>query len=313
LKVNFKPQVRVWYLCKPPLTRRVPANRCFPAETDFEPAQSRINDSPANVSGSQREISDDEDWMEGRLANARVISVADVPKRPVSPNKPRNLILSTILGLMLALALAALADRMDDRVHSEEDAESASRLPVLAHIPFIQEKAKQSLINNTDQTSSLLESYRMLRTNIEFAAVGEPIRSIVVTSSQPNEGKSTTSVDLAIVMALDGRKVILVDADLRRPSSHKLLGLSNKFGFTSVVAGTRTLEDALQDTTTPNLRVLTSGPTPPNPPEFLNSKAARSLLREIRDMADIVIIDTPPGLVMADAQIALRSRMPLCS
>lgn len=242
--------------------------------------------------------------MEGRLANARIISAANVPEKPVSPNKPRNLILSTLLGLMLALALAALADRLDDRVHSEEDAEIASRLPVLAHIPFIQEKAKQSLINNTQQTSSLLESYRMLRTNIEFAAVGEPIRSIVITSSQPNEGKSTTSVDLAIVMALDGKKVILVDADLRRPSAHKLLGLSNKFGFTSVVAGTRELEDALQETTTPNLRVLTSGPTPPNPPEFLNSKAARALLREMRDMADIVIIDTPPGLVMADAQIA---------
>lgn len=143
----------------------------------------------------------------------------------------------------------------------------------------------------------------MLRTNIEFSSVDEPIRALVMTSSLPNEGKSSSSVDLAIVMAMDGKQVILVDADLRRPSLHRMFGLSNTVGFTNVVAGTISIEDALQETEVPNLRVLTSGPIPPNPPELLNSKAGRACLERARQMSDFLIIDTPPALVMADARI----------
>lgn len=239
---------------------------------------------------------------EGQLASASIMSPAAVPTAPISPRVGRNILMSIALGLMLAIALATLTDRLDDRVHSEEDAESASRLPVLAHIPFMQDKDKQSLIGHSGN-SALLESYRMLRTNIEFSAVDEPVRSLVVTSSQPGEGKSTTSADLAIVMALDGKKVILVDCDLRRPSLHRLFALPNRVGFTSVVAGQSSLEDALQPTKIPGLFVLTSGPVPPNPPEVLNSKAGRAVFAQVAQQADFAVLDTPPALVMADAQI----------
>jgi succinoglycan biosynthesis transport protein ExoP len=240
---------------------------------------------------------------EANISNAVIVSPAQVPQSPVSPHKARNLLMSVVLGAMLAFAVAALVDRMDNRVHSEADAEMATGLPILAHVPFIKEVDKQTLVGNTDQPSMLLESYRMLRTNIEFASVDEPVRIVVVTSSLPNEGKSTTSIDLAVIMALDGKKVIIVDADLRRPSVHRALHLPNRVGFTSVVAGTSTLEDALQDTGTPNMRALTSGPVPPSPPELLNSQAGRKLLRQVAELADILIIDTPPALAMVDAQI----------
>jgi len=241
---------------------------------------------------------------EARVASARVVSPSELPDAPISPNKPRNILLSLVMGTMLAFALASLAERLDDRVHSESDAETASGLPVLAHIPFIKDKEKQSLLGNTDNNSMLLESYRMLRTNIEFASIDRPIRSVVITSSQPNEGKSTTSTDLAIVMALDGKKVVLVDVDLRRPSIHRLMNLPNKVGFTNVVAGKASLKEALQATSIPGLAVLTSGPVPLNPPELLNSQSSRDLLRKLAEAADFVVIDTPPALVMADAQIA---------
>ncbi len=241
---------------------------------------------------------------EAKVSPARIVSPSDFPEVPISPNKPRNILLSFVLGCLLAAAMASVAERLDDRVHSESDAEIASGLPVLAVIPFIRDKEKQSLIGDIHQNPMLLESYRMLRTSIEFASIDTRIRSLVVTSSQPNEGKSTTSADLAIVMALDGKRVVLVDADLRRPSIHRLMKLENKIGFTNVVMGTATLEAALQPSSVPGLSILTSGSIPPNPPELLNSHAAHNVLRQLLEIADFVIIDTPPALVMADAQIA---------
>lgn len=240
---------------------------------------------------------------EGQGANAQIVSRANTPGAPIRPNKSRNMVMAVVAGLMLALCFAALAEWMDDRVHSEEDATNATRLPVLAEIPFIKETAGQTLLATSTKTSPLLEGYRMLRANIAFAGVDEPIRSVLITSSQPNEGKSTSAVNLAVVMALSGKRVILVDCDLRRPSVHRQLGLSNKVGFTSVVAGRMPLNEALQSTSVPGLQVLTSGRIPPNPPELLDSRAGRACLQQIIDQADFVVFDTPPALALADAQI----------
>lgn len=221
----------------------------------------------------------------------------------ISPRVLSNLLGSIILGLVISIALAALIDRLDDRVHSQQDAEHSSGLPILAQIPYLQDKTQQSLLGNMNESTALLESYRMLRTNIEFSSLGQPLRSIVVTSTQPNEGKSTTTADLAIAMALDDKKVILVDADLRRPTLHELFNLPNRIGFTNVVAKTATLEEALQETSVPGLYFLSSGPAPPNPTELLNSRSARAVWAQIINECDLALIDTPPALVMADAQI----------
>ena len=221
----------------------------------------------------------------------------------ISPRVMSNLLGSIILGLVISIALAALIDRLDDRVHSRQDAEHSSGLPILAQIPYMQDKTQQSLLTTMNESTALLESYRMLRTNIEFSSLGQPLRSLVVTSTQPNEGKSTTTADLAIAMALDDKKVILVDADLRRPTLHELFNLPNRIGFTNVVAKTATLEEALQETSVPGLYFLSSGPAPPNPTELLNSRSARGVWAQIINECDLALIDTPPALVMADAQI----------
>lgn len=238
---------------------------------------------------------------QARLANARVISPAEAPRVPISPRKTLNIIMSVLIGLLLAVMLVALIDRLDDRVHSEAEARQASGLTVLTQIPML--PTEESLITLPNSNQVVLESYRMLRTNLSFAAIDEPLRSLVVTSSQPGEGKSTSAVNIAIVEALDGKRVILVDCDLRRPSLHIRLKMPNKVGFTSILAGTATLEEALQSTNVPNLYVLTSGPIPPNPTELLNSRAAQSHLRQIFAQADLTIIDSPPALMIADAQI----------
>ncbi len=237
------------------------------------------------------------------IASAIVSEPATPNFSPVSPKPKINLLVSSLLGLVLAVAAASIAERMDDRVHSQQEAEQATGLTMLAQIPFIKDKSSQSLLDNGTTASVLLESYRMLRTNIEFATLGKNLRSITLTSTQPNEGKSTISTDLAVVMALDGRRVILMDADLRRPTLHTFFELTNRIGFTNLIAGTAKLEDALQATTIPNLFLLASGPVPPNPPELLNSKAARAVLSKLMEECDLLIVDTPPALVMADAQI----------
>ncbi len=237
------------------------------------------------------------------VSNAQFNTPAVPDTQPIRPKKKTNVILSILVGLVLAVAVAAIVDHMDDRVHSQQEAEQASGLSILAQVPFIKDKSKQSLLETGTSSSVLLESYRMLRTNIEFASLGKSLRSITLTSTQPNEGKSTTSTDLAVVMALDGRKVILLDADLRRPTLHTFFDLPNRVGFTNLVAGTFTLEEALHATPIPNLFLLTSGPVPPNPPELLNSKAARAVIAKIGEECDLLIVDTPPALVMADAQI----------
>ncbi len=239
---------------------------------------------------------------EARVANARVLAPAKVPFAPISPRKMFNLMASFVLGLMLAVLMALLVDRLDDRVHGDEDVELATGLPILSHVAVIKESGGQLLAGHTG-TSPLLESFRMLRTNIAFAGLDEPLRSIAVTSSQPGEGKSTSAANLATVVALGGKEVIIVDCDLRRPSLHKVFGLPNTVGFSSVAAGLSTLEDAIQQTSVPGLRILTSGPIPPNPPELLDSRGGRRTLKSVIDNSSFAVFDCPPALILTDAQI----------
>ncbi len=149
----------------------------------------------------------------------------------------------------------------------------------------------------------MLESYRVLRSNVRFAAVDEPLQSILVTSTVPGEGKSLTAANLAVAMALDGKRVVLVDADLRRPTVHEKFGLRHAPGLTNVLVGAMDLDSALQSTSIENLRILTSGPIPPNPAELLNSRAMEQTQEDLKERADMVIFDSPPCLSVADAQV----------
>ncbi|WP_281885370.1 CpsD/CapB family tyrosine-protein kinase [Paenibacillus sp. YYML68] len=151
--------------------------------------------------------------------------------------------------------------------------------------------------------SFISESYRTLRTNIQFSTVDDEIKAIMVTSPEPSEGKSTTIVNLAVAFAQEGKRVILLDADLRKPTLHYYFTKSNRIGISSVLAGQHQLMQAINDTHIDNLSLLSSGPIPPNPAEMLNSKKMNALLDELKQSYDIILIDSPPALAVTDAQV----------
>ncbi|MFN6758648.1 CpsD/CapB family tyrosine-protein kinase [Enterococcus hirae] len=161
-----------------------------------------------------------------------------------------------------------------------------------------------SLITLTNPTSSISEQYRMLRTNIQFAlATGQKNKMIIVTSSGSGEGKSTISSNVAVVFAKFGQRVLLVDADLRKPVIHKIFQLNNSSGLSTVLSSSESVVDAIQQTQIENLSILSSGPTPPNPSELLSSLRMGQILEELRQLFDVIIFDTPPVVPVTDAQI----------
>ncbi|MGE7066517.1 CpsD/CapB family tyrosine-protein kinase [Peribacillus butanolivorans] len=160
-----------------------------------------------------------------------------------------------------------------------------------------------NLIAQTNPKSPITEQYRLIRTNIQFSSVDKEIKTIAVTSAEPNDGKSTTAANLAIVLAQEEKKVLLVDADLRKPSVHYAFSLSNIHGITSVLTKKMDLRKTISNSNVSNLDILTSGPIPPNPSELLNSKAIETAINELKGIYDYIIFDTPPVLVVTDSQI----------
>jgi capsular exopolysaccharide synthesis family protein len=223
------------------------------------------------------------------------------PAYQVAPRRFNNLLVATIAGVILALVFALLQEFLDDGINSPDDSRRILGVPALGFVPMIDE-AKHVLLGSTPG-GSLLETYRVLRTNVRFSAVDAPIRSLLVTSTLSGEGKSVTVHNLAVAMALDGRRVIIVDTDLRRPTQHKHAGVERSPGLTNVLVGRMGIEEALQDTDVENLRVMTTGPLPPNPTELLSSQAMAKFHEDIKEHCDLVIFDSPPCLVAADAQL----------
>ncbi len=241
-----------------------------------------------------------------RVASGSLLFAAQTPTGAESRLNPLSLVMCLALASLAALAVASVIDRIDSRVHSPRDLTDGAELPVLAQIPFILNASGQSLLSMQSPVSPLLENFRGLRTMLALSSInedGQSMRSLAVTSSLPNEGKSLTALNLAVAAAKGGERVILVDCDLRRPSQHRLSGLDNHVGFINVANGEVPLESALQDTSVPGLRILTSGPIVSNPFHALNSRTGREILKRVEEIADFVVIDTPPVLVLADARI----------
>ena len=224
------------------------------------------------------------------------------PAVQVAPKKLNNLVYASLVGLMLGLCFALLQEFLDDRINSPEDARRIVGTPALGYVPMI-ENEEARLLSGSRSGGSVLESYRVLRSNVRFAAVDTPIHSLLITSTVPGEGKSVTAYNLAVAMALDGRNVILVDTDLRRPTMHEKAKVAQQPGLTNVLVGHTSLDDAIKETNIPGLRVLPAGPLPPNPAELLNSQAMKQLHKALKDQADIVVFDSPPCLATADAQV----------
>jgi capsular exopolysaccharide synthesis family protein len=240
-----------------------------------------------------------------RFRTTRQIERAAVPSTPIRPKKTTNLMLAMLLALCLGAGAAFLQEHLDDRVNSPEDVERIAALPTLGHIPRI--PAEQSrLVGSLSARSSIAEAYRALRSSIGFAMAdtgqGES-RRLMVTSASKGEGKSLTSVNLAMAMAQDGKRVVLVDADMRRPRLHALLDLPKAPGLSELLVGMRSLDETLLETEIENLQVICAGPIPPNPAELIGSHAFRALLRDLEARADVVILDTPPCIPVTDPLI----------
>lgn len=252
--------------------------------------------------GMVRELETPDD---GASAEARVVveQRASIPEHPVIPKTARNLGIGLILGIGLGIGLAVIRDLLDNTVKDRETLEAITEVGLVGSIPSDKELRKQTAIAFATDNSPLAESFRKLRTNLQFLAVDDPPRVIVVTSSTPSEGKSTTAINIALALAEADRSVILVDGDMRRPMLHKYLELVGTVGFSTVLSGAVPLADALQKTRFPGLTVLTSGAIPPNPSELLGSLAARNTLSELRSQFDYVIVDSTPLLAVTDAAI----------
>ncbi|MGE6377377.1 CpsD/CapB family tyrosine-protein kinase [Peribacillus muralis] len=162
---------------------------------------------------------------------------------------------------------------------------------------------KRSSISMLKSKSPVVEQYRTIRTNLQFSAVEKDIRSMIFTSANPGEGKSTTSINVAAVFAQQGKRILIIDADLRKPSVHTNLNMENFLGLTNIITKQNQLQEAIQSSIYPNLDVLTSGPIPPNPSELLGSNGMENVLEEAKMNYDLVILDTPPVNAVTDAQI----------
>lgn len=242
--------------------------------------------------------------------NISVIDWAEAPHRPFKPNLKINLLLAMVLGLMGGIALAFLFEHLDDTIKVPDDLERLVGIPVLGIIPAVKEsrgKAEsQSLAMSAhrDPRSAFAEAYRSVRTALQFSTPEGPPRVLSVTSSVASEGKSTTSLSLAIHFAQAGKQTLLIDADLRNPSLHRNLELDNDYGLTNYLAGAaKPVDIAKPISPIPHLFVIPSGPLPPNPAELLSTPKMLSLLSNAAEKFDQVILDCPPVLGLADALI----------
>ncbi len=242
---------------------------------------------------------------DGARPDARVVveQRASIPDDPVVPKTGRNLATGLLLGLLLGIGLAVLRDLLDNTVKDREALEEITGAGIVGSIPLDKERRKHPAISFDNDNSGIAEAFRKVRTNLQFLAVDNPPRVIVVTSSMPSEGKSTTAINIALALAEAEHNVVLVDGDMRRPMLHKYLDLVGPVGFSTVLSGGASLDEALQKTRFPGLTVLTSGTVPPNPSELLGSQSARNLLSELRSQHDYVIVDSTPLLAVTDAAI----------
>ena len=297
-------------------------------------AANKLNESAIEYSLLKRDLETNRQLYEGLLEklkeagiseglksnNFQIVNSARVPTYPVEPNVPRNLGFAFVLGLTSGVGLAFLLEGLDNTVRTTEQAQAISGLPPLGMIPLGSKTAREGaaskrlmlassneaveLITHVRPQSQMAESYRALRTSLLLSHLGAPPKVIMVTSALPQEGKSTTSINCAVVLAQKGVRVLLIDCDLRRPSIHKTLGMGPRSGLSNVLTGSITLKQAITVAPTlPNLDVLPAGTPPPNPAELLASTNMRDVLAELRDKYDHIVLDTPPTLSVTDAVV----------
>jgi capsular exopolysaccharide synthesis family protein len=232
-----------------------------------------------------------------------VVAGPSLNPNPVSPRPVRSLAVAALLGLLLGVAGAILREMLDVTIKAVETLRVVTGAPVLAVVPYDSNAKQTPLVMSGNPHSARAEAFRHLRTNLQFVDVDHPVKTIVITSSVPDEGKSTTAVNLAMAFAELGRRVVLIEADLRRPRVAQYLGLEGAIGLSNVLAGQVAVADVLQTWGHDGLHVLPSGFVPPNPSELLGSRNMAALLVHLRTQFDVILIDTPPLLPVTDAAV----------
>ncbi len=236
--------------------------------------------------------------------NVWIIEKAELPEVPAKPNKKRNILLGIILGLFGGIGLAFFFEYLDNTVKTPEDVEEKFNIPVISTIDLIKDK-KQTVVQNVmgDASSLIAESFKGMRTAVLLSSADNPPKVLLVSSFTPGEGKSSISAGLAMSLAHAGKKVLLIDADMRRPVQHKNFNFQNTSGLSSFLAGVTNETEIKMEQPVENLYLITSGPVPPNPSELLSSKKLKDLLSRVSSDFDMIIIDTPPLASVTDPVI----------
>ena len=259
----------------------------------------------------------------GKPNNIKISNRAVSPGGLVGPNRTRNILVALLVSLAAGIGLAFLLDYLDDSVKTSDDVSRSLGLPTLALIPHHSQGEKRriplpglgarndesispqaALITLEERNSPTAEAYRHLRTSLLFSSAGKPPQTILVTSSQPSEGKTTTAINTAITLAQSDVDVIIIDCDLRRPRLHSHFGLDNNQGLTNYLSGEKSTENLIKSAPgLPRLKIITSGPIPPNPAELLSSNEMKNLIQFLKGRFKHVVIDSPPAISFTDAAI----------
>lgn len=242
-----------------------------------------------------------------RTSNVRVLDAARPSFVPVYPRPSNALGVAAVLGLLAGMALALILELMDNTVSGQQDVEGRLGLAFLGFVPVVPNKPGESrdvdMYVHRQPKSAMAECCRAIRTNLLFMTPDKPLKRILVSSSSPQEGKSTTVINLGISMAQSGNRVLVIDTDMRRPRLHRSFGVSNESGVSTIIVGSAPVDDAIKATDVPNLFVMPCGPVPPNPAELLHTRAFKELLDKLSEKFDRIILDSPPVGAVADAAV----------
>ena len=274
----------------------------------------QISDTQAEIRGLETKLTSLQSTYSNLLSNSNrgatntiaILEPPNLPGSPVGSNKSMMILLSAAIGLGLATGAAYLLEYLDDTLKNATDVKKLLNFPIIGHIPEIEKDSNDGTYLTKNPRSTVAEAFRTLRTNLEFASVDKPLKVILVSSAAVGDGKTSLSSGLATIMAQGGKTVVLVDADLRRPTIHRHLGLSNKNGLSDVFRNSIELHEALQTWNLEKVMVIPAGDAPPNPAELLGSKRMDTILDSLRQVADIVILDGPPFLVTDAAILASK-------
>lgn len=273
---------------------------------DLTEARASLRDQLVELNSNAATIGAQTMAASGRVSQA---GVAEVPDEPFEPRPMRSALLGLFVGLLLGVGLVALLEFMDNTVKPERNIQELAHAPLLASIanlPKLQPGGGQ-VYSMTQPRSGSAEAIRLLRTNLEFASASGDISRLVITSPNPGEGKSTVAANLGVVMAQGGTKTVVIDADLRKPTQHRIFGVPNDQGLTTLMTHPeRSWEEVAKKVALPGLMLIPSGPLPPNPADLVSSERFSELLDQLREEADLVIIDSPPVLSASDSLAIAR-------